>query len=128
MHCRYCVINGNLQCHGTIPKQGDYLIKCIAESEGEREALKYLKRYIKGLELCHLKKLLKFLTGSDLMIDSFTEITVTFIKTHSEFTRRPIARTCGPTLELPSTYNNFCELRAEFSNILTESRWEMDIV
>ena len=51
---------------------------------------------------------------------------MTFKKNKSKFTRRPIAHTCGPCLELPSTYSNFCELREEFSNILKKSTWEMD--
>ena len=41
---------------------------------------------------------------------------------------RPIARTCGPVLELPSTYTNFVELREEFTNIMNKDKWEIDIV
>lgn len=39
---------------------------------------------------------------------------------------RPIAHTCGPFLELPSTYSNFDELREQFNNILEKDMWEMD--
>ena len=34
----------------------------------------------------------------------------------------------SPSLELPSTYNNFCELSEEFTNILRQNKWEMSIV
>lgn len=102
------------------------LFKPSKMNDSEKESFGYLKRYIKGLEVLHLKRLLKFLTGSDLIIVQY--IDVTFTKDQSEFTRRPIAHTCGPLLELPATYNNFCELRQEFSNILNESSWEMNIV
>ena len=68
--------------------------------DAEKESFGYLKRYIKGLELIELKKLLKFLTGADtITIDC---INVTFYASVSEFQRRPIAHTCGPMLELPS--------------------------
>lgn len=95
-------------------------------SSAERDSLNYLKRYIRGLETVLLKKLMKFLTGSDIMI--VDTIDIIFIRSESNFTRRPIAHTCTPCLELPSTYNSYCELREEFSNILQLSEWEMDIV
>ena len=102
------------------------LLRANTNNDAEKESFGYLKRYIKGLELIELKKLLKFLTGADTIIVDC--IDVTFYASVSEFQRRPIAHTCGPMLELPSTYNNFCELREEFSNILHESTWEMNIV
>ena len=63
---------------------------------------------------------MKFITGSDLL--TVPSIDVTFIKYENEFSRRPIAHTCSPSLELPSTYNNFCELREEFTNILRPNK------
>ena len=42
------------------------------------------------------------------MIDK--KIEVTFIKCEG-LSARPIAYTCGPLLEIPSTYVNFMELR-----------------
>ena len=73
-----------------------------------------------------LKHLLCFLTGAEILV--VEAINVTFKKNESKFTRRPIAHTCGPCLELPSTYSNFCELHEEFSSILKESTWVMGIV
>ncbi|XP_057290873.1 uncharacterized protein LOC130613563 [Hydractinia symbiolongicarpus] len=95
-------------------------------TEAEKEPFPYFKRFVKGLQVILLKKLLQFLTGSDLI--TVTEIKVTFYLPTSDFGRRPIAHTCTPTLELPATYNNFCELREEFANILNENTWEINIV
>lgn len=41
---------------------------------------------------------------------------------------RPIAQTCGPLLEIPSTYANYVEFREDFTNIFNRNNWEMDIV
>ena len=73
-----------------------------------------------------LKHLLCFLAGAEILV--VEAINVTFKKNESKFTRRPSVHTCGPCLELPSTYINFCELREEFSSILNKSAWEMDTV
>ena len=73
-----------------------------------------------------LKQLSCFLTGAEILV--VEAIKVTFRTNESKFTRRPIAHTCGPCLELPSTYSNFCELREEFSSIHKKSALEMDIV
>ena len=102
------------------------LISALPKDEGERDALSYFKRYIRGLKEEMLKKLLQFLTGSELLI--FKTLEITFIKHDSSFERRPIAHTCGPCLELPSTYQSYCELREEFTNILNRNLWEMDII
>ena len=92
----------------------------------EQDALKFLKRYIRGLEPIMLKKLMKYLTDSEIMI--VDSIGVLFTKPESNFSRRPIAHTCTPCIELASTYNNFCELREEFGSILQRTDWEIDIV
>lgn len=103
------------------------LFKEILPTTGaEREAFNFFKRYIRGLDTPLLKKLVKFLTGSDILI--IESIDIIFTKPESSFERRPIAHTCAPCLELPSTYNSYCELREEFSNILNSNDWEIDIV
>ena len=86
----------------------------------ERAVLGYLKRFIKGLEVAKLKRFLVFTTGSDLMVcDS---LNLNFVKLDG-LGRRPVAHTCGPCLELPTTYQSFPELREEFSSILSLSTW-----
>lgn len=49
-------------------------------SDGERDAFKFLKRYIRGLDSLLLKKLVKFLTGSDVLVVDLIEIV--FINYH----------------------------------------------
>ena len=102
------------------------LLKSDPRDDSERDAFSYFKRFIRGLPEPDLGKLVKFITGSDLL--TVPSIDVTFIKYENEFSRRPIAHTCSPSLELPSTYNNFCELREEFTNILRQNNWEMSII
>ena len=101
------------------------LIDAVTNDDSEKDCLTFLKRYIRGLDSNMLKKLLRFLTGTDSI--TVEKISIIFIK-QSSFERRPIAHTCGPSLELSSTYSSFCELREEFSNILKENTWEMNIV
>lgn len=98
------------------------------KDDGERDSIGFLKRYIRGLDVNQLKRFLKFVTGSDLL-HTVSEIKIAFTYyVDSEFSRRPIAHTCGPLLELPSTYRSFCELRSDFSNILKSNDWQMDII
>lgn len=72
-----------------------------------------------------LLQFLRFTTAMDVMIDK--KIEVAFIKCEG-LRSRPIAHTCGPLLEIPSTYANFVELREAFMNILNRDNWEMDII
>ena len=72
-----------------------------------------------------LLQFLRFTTAVDIMIDK--KIGVTFIKCEG-LSARPIAHTCGPLLEIPSTYANYVELREDFMNILNRDNWEMDII
>lgn len=94
-------------------------------TEAERDALKFLQRYIRGLDNAKLVQFLRFTTASDVLITNKIEVSFTRLEGASS---RPIAHTCGPLLELPSTYSNFVELRQQFNNILEKSSWEMDIM
>ena len=95
-------------------------------SDGERDSLKFLKRYIKGLDTPQkLSKFVRFISGSELMLFQAIQVNFTNI---SGLGRRPIAHTCNTVLELSSTYQSFPELREEFSAILASDYWEMDIV
>lgn len=100
-------------------------IECSPNTSGERDALKFLQRFIRGLEMSKLVQFLRFTTAMDIM--GKRKLHVTFNKTEG-MASRPIAHTCGPVLELPSTYTNFVELREEFTNILNKDKWEIDIV
>ena len=102
------------------------LIEAKPSSESEKDSLGYLKQYIRGLNQSLLKKFLKFVSGSDLV--TFTKINVSFTVPANEFQIRPIVHTCGPLIEVPSAYNNFCELREDFSNILSHGRFGKDFI
>ena len=98
-------------------------IDCQSTNDGERDALKILKRYIKRLDSRLLATFLHFVTGSDVTLFHSWEINFTQL---DECTRRSVAHTCTNTLELPSTYQSFPELREEFNQILKANNWEMD--
>ena len=93
------------------------LLDVEPKSDAERNYLRFLQRYIRGLDKSQLIKFLRFTTGSDIII-AVDKITVDFIKSDG-MQLRPIARTCGPVLELSCTYQKFCELREVFENLLT---------
>ncbi len=94
-------------------------------NNAERDALKFLQRFIRGLEMSKLVQFLRFTTAMDVIVGN--KLKISFIKSEG-FSSRPIAHTCGPVLELPSTYANYVELREQFANILSRDDWEMDIV
>ena len=75
----------------------------------------HLKRYIKSLGEVALKAFLQFITGSDVI--AVTEITVAFNSLDGVH-RSPIARTCWPVLEVPTTYQSYNELSEEFENLI----------
>lgn len=94
-------------------------------SDAEREAFNHLKKYVRGLDKSKLYAFLRFVTASDIIVTDKIQVSFSGI---TGAARRPVSHTCGCTLELPSTYANFCELREEFSSILSADSWEMDIV
>ena len=102
------------------------LLDVEPKSDTERDCIRFLQRYIRGLDKSQLIKFLRFTTGSDII--AVDKITVDFIK-NDGMQRRQIARSCAPVLELAYTYQNFCELREEFQNVLTGMslfRWSFD--
>ena len=73
-----------------------------------------------------LLKFLHFCTGSDVITCDSIQITFSML---SGFERRPIARTCVPLIELPSTYESYLALAEEFHNIFRqEQAWSFDTV
>ena len=101
------------------------LVNATPESNSERAAVDFLKRYVRGLDASKLKRFLRFVTGADVICVS--SIGIQFSRLEG-LARRPIAHTCGPIFELPSTYETFPELREEFNNILEKSKWQNDIL
>ena len=62
------------------------LLKSDPRDDSERDAFSYFKRFIRGLPESDLGKLVKFITGSDLL--TVPSIDVTFIKYENEFSWR----------------------------------------
>ena len=101
------------------------LLKCEPNNDAENQCMAFLKQYIKSLRDQSLTQFLQFTTGSDIIVTE--QIKVEFVVTQG-FARRPIAHTCAPLLELPSTYQCYNELAEEFSNILADKlSWSFQI-
>ena len=90
------------------------LLKADPKNDAERDSFKYFQQYIRGLEQVQLLKFLRFVTGASI-VSGVTMISMNFVKME----RRPLAHRCGPLLELPNSYKNFCELREEFQQVLS---------
>ena len=104
------------------------IIKLLEADPQDREqssSLGYLKQFVRGLDDSMLKKFLRFLTGAEVICTS--TIRVAFNKMRG-FERAPQAHTCGPLLELPSTYSSYTDLRREFVSILDANYLNMDVV
>ena len=65
-------------------------------------------------------------TGADIIVGK--TISVSTFTPESEFVRRPIAHTCGCTLELPDSYESYVTFRSEFNGVLKSGIWVMDII
>ena len=85
------------------------LLKSNPKEDLEKETLMYFKRYIKGLDGPSLRKLVRFLTRSYVVV--VEKFDIAYYKPDNEFCRRPISYTCELCLEGPTAYNNFCKLR-----------------
>lgn len=99
------------------PKKVLKMLEALPKGNSEATSLRYLQQYIRGQNSVSLKKLLRFLTGSEAITVEKIEVTFTQLEGLS---RRPIAHTCGPLLELPSTYLSYPELRNELDSILAD--------
>jgi len=65
------------------------------------------------------------MTASDILITSKLEVAFTKLEGVG---CRPIACTCGPVLELPSTYTNLVQLKEQFNNIFDKDTPEINIM
>lgn len=108
------------------PKKIIKLLDANPQNEPERMALDHLKRYIRSLDGQAVSQFFSFLTGGNVI--TCESILVTFSLLDGAG-RRPVIRTCGPILELPSTYQSYSELAEEFSSLINEKgAWSFNIV
>ena len=110
--------------HPTVSKVCKLLI-ADPKSPAESESFSHLKRWIKGLDANGLAKFLRISTGSDVILCEAITVSFTLLGGTS---RRPIFHTCGPVIELPATYNDFCDFREEWCSIMANNDIEMSIV
>lgn len=102
------------------------LIKSEPVTDQERQCLDHLKRYIRSLQGKSLSLFLQFITGSDIISCDTIEVAFSALEGAS---RRPVAHTCGPLLEIPSSYQSYNELSEEFSELLQHKEaWHFNIV
>ena len=81
---------------------------------------------VSGLGIDDLRTFLRFTTGSSVC--SSMQISIEF-NTLSGMSRRPIARTCTPSLVLPTAYSTYEEFVNEFRSYLSnEYTWIMDSI
>ena len=103
-----------------------HLLKGEPTNDAERSCFDHLKRYIRSLPCNLLHIFLQFLTGSDMIAVEHIQISFNQL---DGLSRRPVARTCVPLLELPSTYQSYNELAEEFGNLLPDKEsWAFNIV
>ncbi|XP_028409486.1 uncharacterized protein LOC114532099 [Dendronephthya gigantea] len=100
------------------------IIKADPQTSAERESISHLKRWIKGLDENALAKFLRFSTGSDVILCEAIKITFTTLAGKG---RRPFFHTCGSVIELPATYDDFCDFREEWCSIISNVDIEMGI-
>ena len=101
------------------------LLDAHPNTDAERACLDHLKRFIRSIE-GNIGTFLQFTTGSNVLVCD--KISISFNKLEG-LGRRPVAHTCTPTLEIPSTYQSYNELSEDFSNLLSnKNAWAFDIV
>ena len=104
------------------------VLSMIEDAEGlnatQERILGYLRQFIGNMGSDKLRTFLRFVTGSSVC--SALKIQVEF-NMLSGASRRPIAHTCTPSLELPSTYATYTEFVSEFRRCMaSDFSWIMD--
>lgn len=108
----------------------DKVIERILEppemSANEERVFGYFMQFIGSLDLDELRLFMRFITGSSVMLN--TGIRVIF-NGSTGAARLPIAHTCSPAIELPSTYATYPDFAHDFKCVLkSEYGWLMDAV
>lgn len=88
------------------------LLDASPPTQAENKSFGFLQQYIRGLGDAGLRRLLRFLTGSDVIC--VNKVEVLFTPTVG-LARRPAAHTCGPVLELPWTHTAYPELALKWT-------------
>lgn len=95
-------------------------------NSAEERVFGYFLQFIGNLNPDELRLLLRFITGSSVVLAE--KIDVAFNRT-SGATRFPFAHTCSPVIDLPSTYATYPDFEHDFRCILSnEHSWLMDSI
>jgi len=94
------------------------------DNEIKRKIFGFLKKFIREADLKLCTKLLRFITGADIITST---ININFNSVQDCFSRSPVAHTCTNTLDLPLTYDSFIDFRCEFTSLLSSNIWVMDV-
>jgi hypothetical protein len=93
-------------------------------SPDEERVFGYLQQYIGEMKLDEVKRFVRFVTGSSVLIDGNISITFNGV---SGAARRPFAHACSSQLELSYNYSTYLEFAAEFTALLSnEDCWSMN--
>ena len=114
----------------SLSRSPEKVIERISEppemSVNEERVFRYFMQFIGSLDLDELRLLMHFMTDSSVMLS--TEIGVIFSGS-TGVARLPIAHTCSPAIELPSTYATYPDFVHDFKCVLkSEYGWLMDAV
>ena len=94
-------------------------------NETESRVSTFFRRFIRDSSIEMLHSLLRFCTGSDLVLGK--KIIITFNDLLG-FERRPVAHTCGCVLELPRSYESYGAFKSQMQAVHKSDVWVMDIV
>lgn len=93
-------------------------------NDRESESCKYLQEFVRNLQKADIATFLRYATGADMIC--VEKINVMFTKPERNVDRVVVAHTCGPTLEMPTTYESFQHFQEEFLTTLQSGYWSMD--
>lgn len=99
------------------------ILSADIKNENERESMAHLRKSIRSMSNEDLMKFLRFTTGADVLCVDKIDVTFSSL---TGLQRRIIAHTCGPVLEVPSTYECFAEFKGELLNLIQSGYWSMD--
>ena len=105
------------------PRKVVSLLYCTTDDDIEKEALGYLKKFVRALSKDNLQHFLRYATGADIIC--VPQINIMF-NNQVGMNRRFIGHTCGSTLEVPVTYESYAVFKEEFLNLLRSGYWSMD--
>ena len=127
LHSAFPDVNSIKIMYGSLkptPKKVCDLLAANPQTREEAQSLRFLQQYIRAQNEEGLGTLLRFLTASPVM--TATQISVQFTNT-TGLARRPVAHTCGPMLELPTSYTSYRDFRSEWQAVLSSGYLAMDI-